>query len=439
VGVGRHCITPEDPIWLYGYATAARFQPCTGVLDDLFIKALALEDYAGRQAVIVTFDLCVVRKPLADRIRAAVMAETALSRDRVLLNFSHTHSGPALYQPDLRDRFPVSDDQLQVIRDYTDALPAAAASVAAAAVADLAPGQLSVGCGDASAFIANRRSLTETGEWNGMRANPDGSTDSVVLVLRADNADGTPKAVVFGCACHNVTLGPQNLLVSADYAGFARQRLEAGQTGVEAFYIAGCGADTNTNPRSGPRQWVLVRQHGETLATEVQRVLSGYLEPVIGDLGTVWSEVDLPLQTSLTDEALERLAAGPEWQGLNAKALLALRAAGQDVPQNWSAPVSVWQLGKRLALAAISGEVPSSYAIQVRERLHDDGIVWTAGYSHEVFGYLPTVQILREGGYETRGLLPPAVGYFAPDVEETVLEEIVRLAAQMDVTHQQEG
>src|SRR5450631_701113 len=63
-GVGRVKITPELPMWLTGYA--GRDQPATEVLQDIWAKALVLEDRGagvagGRggpnRVVIVTTDL----------------------------------------------------------------------------------------------------------------------------------------------------------------------------------------------------------------------------------------------------------------------------------------------------------------------------------------------------------------------------------------------
>ena len=57
------------------------------------------------------------------------------------------------------------------------------------------------------------------------------------------------------------------------------------------------------------------------------------------------------------------------------------------------------------------------------------GRLWIAGYSNEVFGYLPSAKVLREGGYETRGVY--GVGFFAPETEIVVVDAVRRLAEQV--------
>ena len=45
-GIAKAVITPEKPVWLAGYGTK---RPPDGKLHDLWMKALALEDDAGRR------------------------------------------------------------------------------------------------------------------------------------------------------------------------------------------------------------------------------------------------------------------------------------------------------------------------------------------------------------------------------------------------------
>ena len=53
--------------------------------------------------------------------------------------------------------------------------------------------------------------------------------------------------------------------------------------------------------------------------------------------------------------------------------------------------------------------------------------MWVAAYSNESFGYLPTAEILKEGGHESM-CLTLDIGIFAPPVEDVVLAEVKRVA-----------
>src|SRR5947207_270814 len=70
VGLAQVKITPEQPIFLAGYAS--RTKPFDKVAADLFAKALVLEDREGHRAVLVTSDLigfhAAIAEPICQRI-----------------------------------------------------------------------------------------------------------------------------------------------------------------------------------------------------------------------------------------------------------------------------------------------------------------------------------------------------------------------------------
>jgi len=46
---------------------------------------------------------------------------------------------------------------------------------------------------------------------------------------------------------------------------------------------------------------------------------------------------------------------------------------------------------------------------------------WVAGYSNDVFGYIPSLRVLKEGGYEAQGT---SGRLFGAAVEETIVERV---------------
>jgi ABC-type Co2+ transport system permease subunit len=88
------------------------------------------------------------------------------------------------------------------------------------------------------------------------------------------------------------------------------------------------------------------------------------------------------------------------------------------------------RLGADVTLVAIAGEVVVDYALRLKRELAGPAAVWIAGYSNEVFGYLPSRRVLAEGGYEavganTRLLTHP--GPFAADAEDRVVARVHEL------------
>ena len=93
-GVASVAITPTNNLWMAGYA--ARKKPAEGKAQELFAKALALQDEQGQKLVIVTMDLIGVGQPLRQRLAERAQKELGLPPQFLLLNASHTHSGPSL-------------------------------------------------------------------------------------------------------------------------------------------------------------------------------------------------------------------------------------------------------------------------------------------------------------------------------------------------------
>jgi hypothetical protein len=416
-GVAVVKITPQKPVVMSGYAS--RTKPFERVEHDLFAKALALEDADGRRAVLLTMDLIGLSSTIAEPVCERISEKSGLKREQILLNFAHNHAGPQLSlgpREETDDPKP-SPDTVEYTRWMQDRL----VEVAAQALSKMQPARLSWGTGVAN-FVMNRREFTPTGVILGV--NPRGPADRAVPVLRIDDEQGKPRAVLFGCACHNTTLGPDNYAICGDYAGFAQLQFEKEHAGVIALFMIGCGGDANPYPRNSMDA---AKRNGQELAAEVSRVFeSTKLKAVGGPLTTLLDHVDLPLQ-QVTREQLEKLAAkSPGWQMGNAKTMLAMLDRGKSLPATYRAPVALWQFGQDLTLVAMSGEVVVDYALAVEKSIGPLNL-WPAGYCNDYFGYLPSARILQEGGYETRGL-NSGQGWFAPTAQDALVNKIHELA-----------
>ncbi len=62
------------------------------------------------------------------------------------------------------------------------------------------------------------------------------------------------------------------------------------------------------------------------------------------------------------------------------------------------------------------------------ERAIGPNRLWVAAYCNDVYGYLPSAQVLAEGGYETRGLYSGGVGFFDPKAQDVVVATVRDLA-----------
>ncbi|MBW3596930.1 MAG: neutral/alkaline non-lysosomal ceramidase N-terminal domain-containing protein [Planctomycetes bacterium] len=417
VGLAKVTITPAERMQLSGYA--GRVEPFQSVEHDLFAKILVLEDSQGNRAALVTADLIAFYGALSDAICRGIREKAGLERHQILLNASHTHAGPAV-----TPERGVDDVNEAKIERYFAELTEKIAGAAAEAAAGMRPARLSYGRGVAK-FVMNRREFTPQGVKLGVQ--PTGLVDRSVPVLRVEAPDGELLAIVFGAACHNTTLGGNNLSVCGDYAGFAQYSIEEQHPGVQAMFVLGCGGDANPYPRGTME---IAREHGEALGAEAIRIAKSNTKPLNGPLRTVYGRIDLPLRPILGRPDAEKLAAAKtSYERYIGEKLLTALDAGESLPTHYTAPLAVWQFGDHLTLVAISGETVVDY-VKLTERVLGPLNLWVAGYSNDVFGYLPSAQVLAEGGYETRGLIRGGVGIFAPAAEDAVAEKIHELAKQ---------
>lgn len=416
VGLARRDITPQKPIWLAGYA--ARNKPSEGVLASLYATGMAIEDEDGNRALLITADLIGFRKDVAEAAAHAVMRKTQLPRERILFNWSHTHTGPviALRGP---SGYAMDEPQQLAVEEYTRWLVEQYAELASEAVEDLQPAKLAWGMGVVH-FPMNRREFTESGVRIGV--NPRGYVDRSVPVLFITGERDKPRAVLFGCACHNTTLTGEHYVISGDYAGFARAYIEGQLPGIRALFMIGCAADVNPYPRG---EIAHAQQHGEELGKEVCRVLGTKLTPIRGPLKTAFREVELPLAPPPSREELAAMSRGASYLAGTAKRLLEILDKGESPPTHYTAPFAVWQFGEDMTLVALPGEVVSDYVPMIENAIGHVRL-WISAYSNEVFGYLPLAKVLREGGYETRGV--GTLGFFSPEAEAVVIHTIRELA-----------
>lgn len=90
-GICETNITPPVGVWLAGYA--GRSSGCIGVHDELYARVLALDDGLSL-ACIISLDLIALDFDLVELIRDGIHRKVGISYERILLNCSHTHSGP---------------------------------------------------------------------------------------------------------------------------------------------------------------------------------------------------------------------------------------------------------------------------------------------------------------------------------------------------------
>jgi len=378
-------ITPRRSTWMAGFA--ARTSPSQGVERPLHAKALCLDDGAGSRVVLVTLDLLGLTTGVGARIAEEARRRFGLARANLLLNSSHTHCGPVIDEM-LAVAYDMTDAQWRDVRAYTGELEDQVVRLIGSVLKSGEPVELRQAEGRAT-FAANRR----------VQFTPLGPVDHRVPVLRVDGYR-RPLAIVFGYACHNTTLRADFVRFHGDYAGVAQAELERRHPGATALFVAGCGGDQNPDPRGTLDH---VDRYGAALADAVDR--SGPVDLVRGPLRAAYRAVDLPFAPP-PDRAgwTARLEDADPYVRRHARLMLDRLDRDGRLQDAQPDPVQLWRLGAGLTLVAMGGEVVVDYALRLA-RDHAESRLWAAGYSNDVFGYVPSLRVLEEGGYEGGGAM----------------------------------
>lgn len=439
-------ITPHESVWMSGYA--ARKGPSEKILQPIHAKVLSLEDEEGTRMIFVTLDLIGIPKPMRVELETIAGEKYGLPPEALLLNASHTHSGPMirLYRPpkgEGEERAPyanVPEDQqalrVRQTKEYRERLVGEIDRLMAETLDHLEPASLSwsrARCG----FAMNRRTPVDGGQSWRNAPNPDAPVDHDVPVLQVRSREGKElRAVIFGYACHATVLSLME--ISGDWPGYAQHYFEKDHPGVVALFLNGCSGDQNPYPR---RLLHYAEKHGRSMATAIEAALETTATPLEGPLRSAISWPDIPYQAPPTREELQDQAKSKDrYDARQAQFLLEVLDTTGELPSDYPVPIQVVRFGDSLTLAAIGGEVVIDYALRLKEEIGEmtgGAPVWVAGYSNDVMTYIPSRRVLEEGGYEgggamryVRSTVHPAP--WDPSIEERLIEGITALVRKLD-------
>lgn len=424
-GLAKVVITPERAIWMAGYAS--RTKPSEGKLHDLYAKALAFADEDGNRIVLVTADILGFTRELSDSIVERATVQYGLQREQLMLNASHTHTGPVI-RGNLIGAYQLDAEQATRIYEYSQYLQERVLWVIGQALKDMSLAKISLGQGSGN-FAINRREANEAGAIK-IGLNPKGVVDQSVPVLMIETKREKLRGVVFGYACHNTTLTGEHYQLSGDYAGFAQAEIEKTHPGTIAMFVMGCGADINPNPRSA---LPLAQQHGTSLAEVVEKVLEGKMSGIDGKIKSAFDRIPLSFGTPPSKAEFEqRLTDANVFKKKHAERMLARLIRDGKLATEYPYPVQIFQIGKDFTLVGLAGEVVTDYALRLKQELGADGL-WVAGYSNEVMAYIPSTRMFSEGGYE---VVDSMIYYdhpcsWSPDLEERIISKTRELAERV--------
>lgn len=245
VGVSRADITPPVGIYhrMWGAATHDR---STGVHQDLTATVLIMQP-AGQRGVEhrvawIGLDHCLLWPEEMDELLDHLTGQTELSRDQIVILFSHTHAAGLMGHE--RESLPGGE----LIAGYLQTVAETLVECIHHATATLTPAWLTAATGRCG-LATNRDFFDAERQEYVCGFNPDRKADDLVQIIRITRVDsGSVLASVVNYACHPTTLAWDNTLISPDYPGAMRAVVEE-HTGAPCLFIQGASGDVG--PRDG--------------------------------------------------------------------------------------------------------------------------------------------------------------------------------------------
>ena len=447
VATGRVDITPPGNTPLAGFG--ARDHAGEGIHDPLTATALVLSQ-GEKTAVILALDLSGMTLEFVEKLHNHMKTRFDLDPSQVLVNFSHTHSGPLIesraYAID-RDGNP-----LKPIDSYVDSLIPAFAEAVQTGLDNLKPAKAYYGIGETHIGICRRAADAvyegsfeyaneDKGEY-GILANypnPDREIDRTVPVIRFVDGQDEPIALIFGAPCHPTTLNFSNYLVSAEYPAVTRRLLETDMKGAPAIFLQGMGGDIKPRQVAGEKRFRAgtfedVEIVGAELAQDVRQVINEGLKPLAMDLKYGFKRISVPLM-QFGREEFERFNKEdqPQHRRLAAQHWLKQMDAGDPLPASQEHNLSILQLSPEFRFTGISGELLTFMGWKIKRHL-GDSTTFPLGYTNGAIAYVPDSSVIRVGGYEV--LESALISHYRPapyseDIDQVLLDGYDAVLSEM--------
>lgn len=375
-GFSQLDITPPLGVELAGYGFADR--RATAAHDPLLARAVALECDESRAAVVVC-DLAGV-SPRWTQPARQYAAGRGIPGDRLLVQATHTHSGPATVF--LRN-WGEQDE------GYLSWLGARLVECLGSALQNLHPVELWYGEDEETTVPHNR-------VWE------DGLVDTKVRVIGLrPEGDGEP-IWLFNFACHAVVMREGNTQISADWPWAACREVE-GQLGGAAVFLQGCCGDID--PVRPTESFDIAADYGARIGQAVMRAASKSERMPAYTLRGRLHQVLLPYGHDKIERdfaAMERgefdLDEGREAQdekersrrqlvGLRRTWLEEMRRRRAELGEARPCQVQELMIGQ-VRLLGLPGEIYTSLGMQIRVGMPDAHPTLLLGYANESVGYL---------------------------------------------------
>lgn len=440
IGVAQVKITPPAGTPLAGYYSA---RGATEVLDDLFAKAMVLDDGETKVAVVMC-DLLTLPRHTVVHARELIEKQTGIRGGNVLIGATHQHTGPVLARESSRDKLDGGSSPSGMA--YTEQVPKWIAEAVKGAAEKTTSAKYSAGRTEQHEISFNRRFWMKDGtvSWNPPKKDPNiirpaGPIDPEVLILYAEGEGAKPVLTYVNFAMHPDTTGGTK--ISADYPG-ALARVLAQYKGPEmlCMFANGCCGNINhrhiqwTGNQTSPAE---ATRLGTILAGDVLRSYPNLMPIPGGKLRVAFELLQLPLapvteaEVKQAEEIQARVNDPKTTFMEKVKAFQVLDVQARK-GKSLDVEVQVIGWGTEWAFVSLPGEIFVELGLSIKEAspFEFTSLVELANGS---IGYIPSKPAYLEGNYEV------VSARCGPGAGEMLVKAAVRMLEQLHGEAQKEN
>jgi neutral ceramidase len=293
---------------------------------------------------------------------------------QVMITGSHTHHGPVI---ELVDEPGLGKGKFETAIAYSEKLPHMLVETIVEADKACKPAKIGV-ASESTQLNRNRHTKHEPRV-----------TDPMLAVVRFDDLEGRPIAVLVNFAAHPVMTKESLLKYSADYPGFLKNKVEA-ELATKCVFMQGASGDMSPNPNPGPWE---PKSFGETVAGHVIALARSVktevpAHPAVkGMVDTFHFKTRIDLKNPVVVATFSR-AFFPE----------ITRAYAKLYGDGLTAELNTVVINGELALVGGSGEFFCNHANRLKARAYVKHTLFF-GYCNGHGMYFPTIEAASEGGY----------------------------------------
>jgi len=387
-GVAKDLITPDFATHMGGYGTYYG-KYFTGIHDDLYVRALLLDD-GQQQILLLSLDLLFHDRQLTEQVQAYANEQFGVAREHVFVSYSHTHGGPAVRG---------YDDPSQHSEAYERFLLQRIFSCINRTMVNRFEGTLHYGSVEGDWNINRRRPVEGRIE---NRPNPDGPKDDKLQLLQVRDLDGNVRIVLFNYACHPVTVRDTPVL-SGDFPARICHLLEAECFGSTAIFFQGAGGNSRPKNTAKGSQFVTctfaeMDEMAVAMVQSIKRLLfQGKLTQVHPNLAAVQFEVSLQVDPFAKSD-IAHMAGDPDvYPGIRRIAAELLERYDRTSDEARLA-AGLIRLSEDTWIALLGGEPCFEVKEKLEAALNVRQLLFI-GYM-DATAYIPDDKIIAEGGYE---------------------------------------